>query len=87
MSDFGKSVIIFGAGLAIGYLGTRILENPEGSRVGAVSAVSRGMAIKEKVMTGVEKTRENVEDMVAEAGHARQTTNEGKDAPEGADSP
>ncbi|WP_045217052.1 hypothetical protein [Desulfonatronovibrio magnus] len=68
MSDFGKGLILFSAGLVAGYLGTRIIENPQSKARGlAVGAISQGLDLKERIMTSVEKAKENVEDMVAEA--------------------
>ncbi len=86
MSDFAKSVIIFGAGLALGYLGAKVIAHPAGIRGAAVGAVSRGMDIKEKVMTSFEMARENVEDVVAEAEYSGQA-DQGNAAPEGKDNP
>ncbi|WP_035244808.1 hypothetical protein [Desulfonatronovibrio hydrogenovorans] len=73
MSEFGRGAIWFGAGLVLGYLGSKLMEDPQGKvRRAAVEAVSQGMTFKDRVMTSVERARENVEDMVAEARHSRE---------------
>lgn len=70
MTDLTKGAFFFGAGLILGYLGARAIDDPAGKvRGAAVGVISQGMDFKERLMTSVERARENVEDMVAEAKH------------------
>lgn len=73
MNDLTKGAFLFGAGLVLGYLGAKAIDDPSGKVRGAtVDAIAHGMNFKDKVMTSIERARENVEDMTAEAKHAEQ---------------
>lgn len=70
MNDLTKGALLFGAGLVLGYMGSRAIEDPASKvRGAAVGAISHGISLKDRIMTSVERARENVEDIVAEAKH------------------
>lgn len=71
MDNFIKGGLVLLAGIAIGAAGTLIItRRDESVRDTVVGAVAQGMKVKEKVLTSLEKAKENVEDMVAEARYA-----------------
>nr|NJM03789.1 hypothetical protein [Desulfobacula sp.] len=71
MDAFIKGGLVLLAGIALGTAGTLIItRRDESLRDTVVGAVAQGMKAKEKVLTSLEKARENVEDLVAEARYA-----------------
>ena len=79
MNDLTKGALLFGAGLIMGYLGSRAIDDPSGKvRGAAVGAISHGLNLKDRVMTSVERAREHAQDMVAEAKYSVDTDTEKK---------
>ena len=76
MNDIIKYGFWFLAGVAAAKAGAHLLAGQETSlRTAAVETVAQGLAAKEKVLTSVEKARENVEDIMAEARHIQAVAN------------
>ncbi|GAB6057527.1 DUF6110 family protein [Desulfonatronum parangueonense] len=72
MNYFFRYGLWFAAGVAVGAAGVNFVARKDNSLRGAmVGTLSQGIAAKEKVLASLEKIKENVEDMVAEAKHVQ----------------
>lgn len=70
MNEFIKGGLWMMAGVIIGATGAGFLSKRDSLFRGiVVGTLSQGISIKEKVATSMEKAKENVEDIVAEARH------------------
>lgn len=76
MNEIIKYGFWFLAGFAAAKAGSHLLSGQETSlRTAAVGTVAQGLAAKDKVLTSMEKARENVEDIIAEAKHVQTVAN------------
>ncbi|MDR1359748.1 MAG: hypothetical protein LBJ82_02105 [Deltaproteobacteria bacterium] len=67
-----KYGLVLGAGLAIGAAGALLLSrNPALVKKTLAAALSRGIDLKDKAAVFMETAKENMEDIAAEARHAR----------------
>ena len=68
---------MFGLGALAGVIGATLVSRKEGGlKDGATTILSHGMALKRRAQSAMETTKENIDDLVAEADHkltARQT--------------
>ena len=72
MNELVKGGLWLLTGVVIGAAGATLLSRHEGLLRGAmVGTLAQGMAAKDKVLSSLEKAKEGVEDMVAEARHAQ----------------
>ena len=73
MNDALKNGLFLAAGVALGALGAVALGKGKFSiRPAMTDLLSHGMDLKEKTATVLERAKENIEDMMAEAKHAKQ---------------
>jgi len=87
MNELMKNGLWLLAGVVIGTVGATLLARQDSPLRGAVvGALSQGMAVKDKVVTSLEKAKENVEDLVAEARHAQSAPEQAAAQPKKADS-
>lgn len=69
-----NGLVYFLAGVAVGAAGATLLARQNGTVRGAVvGSLAQGLAVRDKVLMTLEKAKEDVEDLVAEA---RQTQGE-----------
>lgn len=72
MNELVKGGLWLLTGVVIGTAGATLLSRQEGLLRGAmVGTLAQGMAAKDKVLSSLEKAKEGVEDMVAEARHVQ----------------
>jgi hypothetical protein len=72
MNEIVKNGFWLLAGVITGVTGTRLLSKHAVPFRGMfVGAIAQGMSVKDKVAISLEKARENVEDIVAEARHVQ----------------
>jgi exonuclease VII small subunit len=72
MNEVVKNALWILAGVALGATGASLMSRHEMSLRGAVvGTLAQGMSVKDKVVTTLEKAKENVEDIVAEARHVQ----------------
>ncbi|SDB61644.1 Protein of unknown function [Desulfonatronum thiosulfatophilum] len=72
MNELMKSGLWFVAGVVVGAVGVNYAARQDNPLRGVmVGTLAQGIAVKEKVFTSLEKAKENVEDMVAEAKHVQ----------------
>ncbi len=72
MNEIVKNGLWLLAGVVIGATCASLLAKQESSFRGAVvGTIAKGMSMKDKVVTSLEKAKENVEDIVAEAKYAQ----------------
>lgn len=87
MNEIVKNGLWLLAGVVIGATGASLLARQESSVRGVVvGTIAKGMSVKDKVVTSLEKARENVEDMVAEARYAQTGGGQEKDQQKETDS-
>ncbi|BAH76323.1 MULTISPECIES: hypothetical protein [Solidesulfovibrio] len=83
MNDYLKNGLFLAAGVAIGALGAVALGKGKFSiRPAMADLLSHGMDLKEKTATVLERAKENLDDLMAEAKHAKESR-EGKSVAEG----
>jgi len=83
MNDYLKNGLFLAAGVAIGALGAVALGKGKFSvRPAMADLLSHGMDLKEKTAAVLERAKENMDDLMAEAKHAKETR-EGKPVAEG----
>lgn len=83
MNDYLKNGLFLAAGVAIGALGAVALGKGKFSiRPAMADLLSHGMDLKEKTATVLERAKENIDDLMAEAKHAKESR-EGKSVAEG----
>ena len=83
MNDYLKNGLFLAAGVAVGALGAIALGKGKFSvRPAMADLLSHGMDLKEKTAAVIERAKENMDDLMAEAKHAKDTR-EGKPAAEG----
>jgi len=83
MNDYLKNGLFLAAGVAIGALGAVVLGKGKFSvRPAMADLLSHGMDLKEKTAAVLERAKENMDDLMAEAKHAKETR-EGKPVAEG----
>ena len=71
--NFWKYGLAIGAGVAVGAVGAILLSrNAAGLKHAAADLLSRGMDLKDKAAEYMETAKENMEDIAAEARHARE---------------
>ncbi len=71
--NFWKYGLAVGAGVAVGAIGAILLSrNSDCIRRTAADLLSRGMDLKDKASEFMETAKENMEDLAAEARHARE---------------
>ena len=83
LNDFGKSGLWVLGGVALGVVGTLAVTHPK-TRPILVDLVSRGLNLKEGVQGTLERAKEEISDLVAEAAAAaeeRRTPSFGPEAP------
>lgn len=79
MAAYWKYGLAVGAGVAVGALGVVLLSKHSAEVKKTLGTIlSHGMDIKEKAETVMENAKENMEDIAAEARHARQQRKTGK---------
>jgi len=82
MNEIVKNGLWLLAGVVIGATGASLLARQESSLRGVVvGTIAKGMSMKDKVATSLEKAKENVEDIVAEAKYAQTGGGQEKDQP------
>jgi hypothetical protein len=87
MNEIVKKGLWLLAGVVIGATGARLTARKESIFRGVVvGTIAKGISVKEKVTTSLEKARENVEDIVAEAKYVQTGGNREKDQPDKTDS-
>ncbi|MHC1711504.1 MAG: hypothetical protein AB9872_05050 [Solidesulfovibrio sp.] len=80
MNEYVKSGLFFAAGAALGALTAVALGKDKFSvRPAMADLLSHGMDLKEKTASVLERAKENIEDLMAEAKQAKESR-EGKDA-------
>lgn len=78
MTEGWKNALIFLGGAAVGVLGAAaIARNKDALRPMAANLLSRGLDVKDAVVSKVETLKENVEDIVAEARQVADKRREG----------
>ena len=83
MNDYLKNGLFLAAGVAIGALGAVALGKGKLSiRPAMADLLSHGMDLKEKTAAVLERAKENIDDLMAEAKSAKETR-EGKPVAEG----
>jgi hypothetical protein len=83
MNDYLKNGLFLAAGVAIGALGAVALGKGKLSiRPAMADLLSHGMDLKEKTAAVLERAKENIDDLMAEAKHAKESR-EGKPVAEG----
>ena len=83
MNDYLKNGLFLAAGVAIGALGAVALGKGKFSiRPAMTNLLSHGMDLKEKTATVLERAKENLDGLMAEAKHAKESR-EGKSVAEG----
>ena len=83
MNESLKNGLFLAAGVAIGALGAVALGKGKFSiRPAMTDLVSHGLDLKEKTAAVLERAKENIEDIMAEAKHAKETR-EGKPLADG----
>ncbi|WP_045221245.1 DUF1490 family protein [Desulfonatronum thioautotrophicum] len=74
MNDMIRGGLLFLAGAVVGAAGASLMARQDNPLRGAVvGTLAQGLAAKDKMLTSLEKAKENVEDMVAEARQAKPT--------------
>jgi hypothetical protein len=74
MNESLKNGLFLAAGVAIGALGAVALGKGKFSvRPAMTDLVSHGLDLKEKTAAVLERAKENIEDIMAEAKHAKET--------------
>jgi len=74
MNDYLKNGLFLAAGVALGALGAVALGKGKFSiRPAMADLLSHGMDLKEKTASVIERAKENIEDLMAEAKHAKET--------------
>jgi len=74
MNESLKNGLFLAAGVAIGALGAVALGKGKFSvRPAMTDLVSHGLDLKEKTAAVMERAKENIEDIMAEAKHAKET--------------
>lgn len=77
MNDYLKNGLFLAAGVAIGALGAVALSKGNLSiRPAMADLLSHGMDLKEKTAAVLEKAKENIDDLMAEAKHAKEARQE-----------
>ncbi len=72
MNEYLKNGLFFAAGIALGSLGAVALGKGKFSiRPAMADLLSHGMDLKEKTASVIERARENIDDLMAEAKHAK----------------
>ena len=83
MNDYLKNGLFLAAGVAIGALGAVALGKGKFSvRPAMADLLSHGMDLKEKTAAVLERAKENMDDLMAEAKHAKESR-QGKPVSEG----
>ena len=83
MNDALKNGLFLAAGVALGALGAVALGKGKFSiRPAMTDLVSHGLDLKEKTAAVLDRAKENIEDIMAEAKHAKETR-EGKPLADG----
>ena len=83
MNDYLKNGLFLAAGVAIGALDAVALGKGKLSiRPAMADLLSHGMDLKEKTAAVLERAKENIDDLMAEAKHAKESR-EGKPVAEG----
>ncbi|EKO40596.1 MAG: hypothetical protein B193_0683 [Solidesulfovibrio magneticus str. Maddingley MBC34] len=83
MNDYLKNGLFLAAGVAIGALGAVALGKGKLSiRPAMTDLLSHGMDLKEKTAAVLERAKENMDDLMVEAKHAKESR-EGKPVVEG----
>ena len=83
MNDYLKNGLFLAAGVAIGALGAVALGKGKFSvRPAMADLLSHGMDLKEKTAAVLERAKENMDDLMAEAKHAKESR-QGKPVAEG----
>lgn len=81
MNESMKNGLFLLAGVAVGALGAVALGKGKFSiRPAMTDLLSHGMGLKEKTAAVLERAKENIDDLLAEAKHVKESR-EGKDAP------
>ncbi|HML52517.1 MAG TPA: hypothetical protein PKC79_00335 [Solidesulfovibrio magneticus] len=74
MNDYLKNGLFLAAGVAIGALGAVALGKGKLSiRPAMADLLSHGMDLKEKTAAVLERAKENIDDLMAEAKHAKES--------------
>ncbi len=74
MNDYLKNGLFLAAGVAIGALGAVALGKGKFSvRPAMADLLSHGMDLKEKTAAVLERAKENMDDLMAEAKHAKES--------------
>jgi hypothetical protein len=74
MNDYMKNGLFLAAGVAIGALGAVALGKGKFSiRPAMTDLLAHGLELKEKTAAVLERAKENMEDLMAEAKHAKET--------------
>ncbi len=82
MNDYLKSGLFFAAGVALGALGAVALGKGKFSvRPAMADLLSHGMDLKDKTAAVLERAKENIEDLLAEAKHVKEAREETKASP------
>ncbi len=72
MGNWLRCGVLFGAGVGVGVAATILLsKNSEQAKKAITNAVSRGMDLKDKASTMIETAKESLDDIAAEAKHAK----------------
>ncbi|WP_051822801.1 hypothetical protein [Desulfonatronum thiodismutans] len=72
MNEMMRSGLWLLAGVVIGAAGASLMARQDSPLRGAVvGTLAQGLAVKDKMLTSLEKAKENVEDLVAEAKQAK----------------
>ncbi|HIU17718.1 MAG TPA: hypothetical protein IAB01_04605 [Candidatus Avidesulfovibrio excrementigallinarum] len=81
MNESWKYVLLFLGGVAVGAVGTvAISKNKDQLKPLAADLLSRGIDAKEAVMGKVERVKENMEDLLAEAQQASEQRKEARNS-------
>ncbi len=75
MNEMMRSGLWLLAGVVIGAAGASLMARQDSPLRGAVvGTLAQGLAVKDKMLTSLEKAKENVEDLMAEAKQAKPST-------------
>ena len=80
MNEGMKCGLCFLGGILLGALGVAAVSKSGNLKPLAADLLSRGMDVKDAMMTKVETAKENMDDLVAEARHASEQRKEAKAA-------
>lgn len=75
MNEMMRGGLLFVAGIVVGAAGASLMARQDNPIRGAVvGTLAQGLAMKDKMLTSLEKVKENAEDMVAEAKQVKPGT-------------